>query len=149
MPNTDSFSTVCHCRACAGRRVTIFPTLLAKIPALSAEISKEAARRDLERELPFEAFRLFKEAGLGALRIPVSLGGPGGSVSRDYIDMIMAIGAADSNVAHALRSHFNFTESLILSPNTAIDRTQLGPRSCPASFSAALIRSRAPSAPAK
>lgn len=99
--------------------------LLAKIPRLSAEISKEAAKRDLERELPFEAFRLFKEAGLGALRIPVALGGPGGSVA-DYIDMIMAIGAADSNVAHALRSHFNFTESLILSPNTAIDRTQLG-----------------------
>ena len=99
-------------------------TLLAKIPALTAEISKEAAKRDLERELPFEAFRLFKEAGLGALRIPASLGGPGGSVA-DYIEMIMAIGAADSNVAHALRSHFNFTETLVLTPNTAIDRTQL------------------------
>jgi len=99
-------------------------TLLAKVPDLAAEIAKEAARRDLERELPFEAFRLFKEAGLGALRIPVALGGPGGSVA-DYIETIMAIGAADSNVAHALRSHFNFTESLILSPSTAIDRTQL------------------------
>ncbi|MBB3544673.1 acyl-CoA dehydrogenase family protein [Rhizobium sp. BK399] len=99
-------------------------TLLARIPDLTAEIAKEAARRDLERELPFEAFRLFKETGLGALRIPVALGGPGGSVA-DYIETIMAIGAADSNVAHALRSHFNFTESLILSPNTAIERTQL------------------------
>ena len=98
--------------------------LLAKIPDLAAEISKEAARRDLERELPHEAFRLFKEVGLGALRIPVALGGPGGSVV-DYIDMIMAIGAADSNVAHALRSHFNFTEALLLNPNSALDRTQL------------------------
>ncbi|KRB55227.1 acyl-CoA dehydrogenase [Rhizobium sp. Root708] len=100
-------------------------TLLAKIPTLAAEIAKDAAKRDLERELPFEAFRQFKEAGLGALRIPIALGGPGGSVA-DYIEMIMAIGAADSNVAHALRSHFNFTETLILTPNTAIDRTQLG-----------------------
>ncbi len=99
--------------------------LLAKLQALTAEIAKEAARRDLERELPFEAFRLFKESGLGALRIPVALGGPGGSIS-DLIEMIMAIGAADTNVAHALRSHFNFTETLILTPNTAIDRTQLG-----------------------
>jgi alkylation response protein AidB-like acyl-CoA dehydrogenase len=99
--------------------------LLSRVPELAAEIGKEAAKRDLDRELPFEAFRQFKEMGLGALRIPVALGGPGGSVA-DYIETIMAIGAADSNVAHALRSHFNFTETLILNPNTAIDRTQLG-----------------------
>jgi alkylation response protein AidB-like acyl-CoA dehydrogenase len=101
-----------------------FSALLAKVPELAAEIAKGAIKRDLERQLPFEAFRLFKEAGLGALRIPASLGGPGGSVA-DYIEMIMAIGAADTNVAHALRSHFNFTEGLLLNPNTAIDRTQL------------------------
>ncbi|MBB3660821.1 alkylation response protein AidB-like acyl-CoA dehydrogenase [Rhizobium sp. BK650] len=104
---------------------TDLAALLAKVPALAAEIGREAARRDLDRELPFEAFRLFKEAGLGALRIPIPLGGPGGTV-LDYIETIMAIGQADSNVAHALRSHFNFTESLILNPNTALDRTQLG-----------------------
>ncbi|NEI72317.1 acyl-CoA dehydrogenase [Rhizobium lusitanum] len=99
-------------------------TLLARIPDLAVQIAKGAARRDLERELPHEAFRLFKETGLGALRIPTTLGGPGGSV-LDYIEMIMALGAADSNVAHALRSHFNFTEALLLNPNSAVDRTQL------------------------
>ncbi len=99
-------------------------TLLAKIPDLAAEIAKEAARRDLERELPYEAFKLFKQAGLGALRIPTALGGPGGSV-LDYIEMVMTIGAADSNIAHALRSHFNFTEALLLNPNSSVDRTQL------------------------
>ena len=99
-------------------------TLLARIPDLAAEIAKDAARRDLERELPHEAFKLFKEAGLGTLRIPVSLGGPGGSV-LDYIEMVMTIGAADSNVAHALRSHFNFTEALLLNPHSSVDRTQL------------------------
>ncbi|MGH6862010.1 MAG: acyl-CoA dehydrogenase family protein, partial [Phyllobacterium sp.] len=50
----------------------------------------------------------------GTLRIPVSLGGPGGSVA-DYIEMIAAIGSADSNVAHALRSHFNYAENIVLS----------------------------------
>lgn len=109
----------------AASRSSDLTALLAKVPELAAEIAKEAARRDLERELPFEAFRLFREAGLGTLRIPVDLGGPGGSVV-DYIEMIMTIGAADSNVAHALRSHFNFTEGLLLNPNTALDRTQLG-----------------------
>jgi alkylation response protein AidB-like acyl-CoA dehydrogenase len=94
------------------------------VPDLAAQIAEGAAARDLERELPHEAFRLFKEAGLGALRIPTALGGPGGSV-LDYIEMVMTIGAADSNVAHALRSHFNFTEALLLNPNSSLDRTQL------------------------
>lgn len=88
--------------------------LLARIPGFAAEIAKGAAQRDLDRELPFEAFRLFRELGLGSLRIPIALGGPGGSVA-DYIEMIAAIGAADSNVAHALRSHFNYVENIILS----------------------------------
>jgi len=98
--------------------------LLAKVPALVEEIARDAVKRDLERELPFEAFRLFKEAGLGTLRIPVALGGPGGSVA-DYIEVITAIGSADSNVAHALRSHFNFTESLALNPDAPRAREHL------------------------
>ena len=126
MPNTAPSSlSATPATPATGQEGDDLSALLAKLPALTAEIAKEAARRDLERELPFEAFRLFKESGLGALRIPVALGGPGGSIS-DLIEMIMAIGAADTNVAHALRSHFNFTETLILTPNTAIDRTQLG-----------------------
>ncbi|GLQ09482.1 acyl-CoA dehydrogenase [Devosia yakushimensis] len=88
--------------------------LLARVPALVAEIAKGAAQRDQDRELPFEAFRLFRESGLSTLRVPVSLGGPGGSVA-DYIELIATIGAADSNVAHALRSHFNYVENLVLS----------------------------------
>jgi alkylation response protein AidB-like acyl-CoA dehydrogenase len=89
--------------------------LIARIPALALEIAKDASRRDLDRELPFAAFRLFRQSGLGALRIPIELGGPGGSVA-DCIGLIETIAAADSNVAHALRSHFNFTEALVLSP---------------------------------
>ena len=88
--------------------------LLARIPAFTAEVAKGASERDLNRELPFEAFQLFREFELGTLRIPAALGGPGGSVA-DYIEMIAAIGAADSNVAHALRSHFNYVENVILS----------------------------------
>lgn len=88
--------------------------LLARVPALVAEIAKGAAQRDLDRELPFEAFRLFRESGLSTLRVPVALGGPGGTVA-DYIELIATIGAADSNVAHALRSHFNYVENLVLS----------------------------------
>lgn len=98
--------------------------LLAKVPALVEEIARDAVRRDLERELPHDAFRQIKQAGLGTLRIPVELGGPGGSVA-DYIEVITAIGSADSNVAHALRSHFNFTESLLLDPDAPRAREHL------------------------
>jgi alkylation response protein AidB-like acyl-CoA dehydrogenase len=98
--------------------------LLARLPALAAEIAKDAVRRDRERELPFEAFRLFRESGLGALRVPARLGGPGGSIP-DYIETIVTLAAADSNVAHALRSHFNFCESLILAPSSTKARTYL------------------------
>jgi len=95
--------------------------LLARIPALVNEIAQGASRRDLERELPFAAFALIRQAGLGALRIPQALGGPGGSVS-DYIEVIAALASADPNVAHALRSHFNFTEAVVHSPDSAEKR---------------------------
>lgn len=99
-------------------------TLLARVPALVAEIAEGASRRDLERELPFEAFRQIRQAGLGALRVPRHLGGPGGSVS-DYIELIAALASADPNVAHALRSHFNFTEAVIHSPDSPEKRDYL------------------------
>ncbi len=99
-------------------------SLLARLPGLAAEIKKDAARRDRERELPFEAFRLFRASGLSALRVPVWLGGPGGSIA-DYVEMIVTLAAADPNVAHALRSHFNFSESLILAPSSAKARAHL------------------------
>jgi hypothetical protein len=35
-------------------------TLLARLPALAAEIAEGAAKRDLDRELPFKAFSLFR-----------------------------------------------------------------------------------------
>lgn len=91
--------------------------MLGRIPDLVQEIARDASRRDLERELPFAAFGLIREAGLGALRIPRALGGPGASVS-DYIEMIATLASADPNVAHALRSHFNFTEAVIHSPDS-------------------------------
>jgi alkylation response protein AidB-like acyl-CoA dehydrogenase len=91
--------------------------LLAKVAALVEEIAKDASRRDLERELPFAAFKLISAAGLGALRVPCELGGPGGSVSQ-YIELIATLASADPNVAHALRSHFNFSEAVIHSPES-------------------------------
>ncbi|SIQ96124.1 Acyl-CoA dehydrogenase [Rhizobium sp. RU35A] len=80
---------------------------------IAADLAGDAARRERDRVLPFDIFQQIKEARLGTLRVPQALGGPGGSIS-DYIEVLMILGAADSNVPHALRSHFNFTEGLVL-----------------------------------
>ena len=98
--------------------------LLDRLPPIVETITREAAQRDLDRTLPYEAFRQFKQAGLGTLRVPVALGGPGGSIS-DYIEVIATLGSGDPNVAHALRSHFNFTESLLLDPEAPKARQML------------------------
>lgn len=98
--------------------------LQVRLSAIIPQIAADASRRDLERELPFAAFQLLRDGGIGTLRIPHHLGGPGGTVV-DLIAAITAIGAADSNVAHALRSHFNFTESLVLNPTGTKAREHL------------------------
>jgi alkylation response protein AidB-like acyl-CoA dehydrogenase len=98
--------------------------LLAKLPALTARLAEGAAKRELERELPFDGIALFKQSGLGTLRIPTNLGGPGGSVA-DVIEVVASLASADSNLAHALRIHFHTTELLAVSPHTANNETQV------------------------
>lgn len=91
--------------------------IAADVQLIRHEIGEQASRRDLERELPVQAFKRIREAGVGTLRVPVALGGPGGQVA-DYIEAIATLASGDPNVAHALRSHFNFVESLIHSPQS-------------------------------
>jgi alkylation response protein AidB-like acyl-CoA dehydrogenase len=89
--------------------------MLGQVAEIATEIARDAARRELERELPHQAFTLVRAARLGALRVPASRGGPGASV-RQVLEVIVQLAAADSNVAHALRSHFNFVETILLAP---------------------------------
>jgi len=98
--------------------------ILAGVPPLAAAIAEGAAQREARRELPFEAFQLVRRSGIGTLRIGREQGGPGGSL-EDVLGVIATLAAADSNVAHALRSHFNTTELLRLSPPTAQSRRQV------------------------
>lgn len=97
--------------------------ILASVPQLAAILAEGAAQREARRELPFDAFELVRRSGIGALRIGSEQGGPGGSL-EDVIGVIATLAAADSNVAHALRSHFNTTELLRLTPPTAYGRRQ-------------------------
>lgn len=80
---------------------------------LAEELAVGAAARDRERDLPFFAFDRVRAARIGTLRIPARFGGPGGSIA-DVIEAVATLASGEPNVAHSLRSHFNYIETLYL-----------------------------------
>ncbi|WP_042880172.1 acyl-CoA dehydrogenase family protein [Cupriavidus necator] len=97
---------------------------LEQVPALAQKIGVDAAAREARRVLPHEGFTLFRKSGLGLLRLPVEWGGLSASLV-DLFEVIATIAAEESNVAHALRIHFDQTESLRLAPRSAFNDLQV------------------------
>lgn len=97
--------------------------LVWRAAALALQLAPGAVQRERDHVLPFDAFRLFRESGIGRLRIPQAAGGPGGTLV-DLFSVLITLAAADSNVAHALRLHFDLTESLALSEPTVFHAVQ-------------------------
>ena len=88
----------------------------ARLPEeLLTQIAEGAVRRELDRELPFEAVRWLDEHRFGALRVPEEHGGPGASVEELIVEVIR-LAEADSNVAHLYRGHFGFVDALRFQP---------------------------------
>jgi alkylation response protein AidB-like acyl-CoA dehydrogenase len=81
----------------------------ARLAALIAAIGDGALDREKNNERPFVTIDLVREAGLGALRVPAVDGGGGASL-RELFATVIALAAADVNVAHILRGHFAFVE---------------------------------------
>jgi alkylation response protein AidB-like acyl-CoA dehydrogenase len=82
-----------------------------ELERLLAEVGDGAAERERERQAPFAAIELIKQARLGAIRVPTEEGG-GGATLRQLFEVLMSLAEADSNVAHILRVHFAFVERL-------------------------------------
>lgn len=80
-----------------------------RLAELIAAIGEGVLERERTGERPFAAIKLVKAAGLGALRVPRSEGGGGASL-RELFDTVIALAAADVNVAHILRGHFAHVE---------------------------------------
>ncbi|HZU64662.1 MAG TPA: acyl-CoA dehydrogenase family protein [Novosphingobium sp.] len=95
--------------------------ILAGLPEVLARVAEGAAERERARHLPHELFAWLRTTGLTWLRVPESLGGPGGTLA-DQVEVTVALASADSNVAHALRSHFGFLEGLATDPTSARSR---------------------------
>lgn len=87
-----------------------------RLAELIAAVGEGALERERTGERPFAAIDLVRRAGLGALRVPSEHGG-GGATLRELFATVIALAAADVNVAHILRGHFAHVE----------ERLRLGP----------------------
>lgn len=116
-----SLDDLLHIRPPATRDARTLEAILADVPNVVATIGEGAAERDLSGRLPFELFDYLRTTGITWLRVPKSLGGPGGKAS-DLIEVTAALASGDSGIAHALRSHFGFVESIALDPEGDLAR---------------------------
>src|SRR6478609_2879165 len=108
---------------------------IADVPAPGSEISRAelvaqiAADADRRRqaggaEPPFAAIELLRRHRIGAVRVPVELGGAGYSL-RDLFDLLIDLAEADPDVPHIVRAHFGFVEELLRVPTTEAKRRWL------------------------
>jgi len=88
---------------------TDYETLAARFRPIFARIAEGSVERERTRSLPFEPIGWLKEAGFGAVRVPVEHGGAGASLPQLF-QLLIELAEADSNVPQALRGHFAFVE---------------------------------------
>lgn len=73
------------------------------------EIARDASARRAAGGQPRRAVELAKEHRLGAVRVPVELGG-GGYSKREFFELVIRLAEADPDVPHILRVHWGFVE---------------------------------------
>jgi len=88
---------------------TDYEALAARFRPIFVRIAEGAVERERSRTLPFEPIQWLKNAGFGAVRVPVEFGGAGASLPQLF-QLLIELAAADSNVTQALRGHFAFVE---------------------------------------
>ncbi|UOP09990.1 acyl-CoA dehydrogenase family protein [Pseudomonas palleroniana] len=86
-----------------------YATLVARFRPIFQRIAEGAVAREHTRTLPHEPIEWLKQAGFGAVRVPLEYGGGGASLPQLF-ELLIELAAADSNVPQALRGHFAFAE---------------------------------------
>ena len=94
---------------------TDYEQLAQRFRPLFARIAEGALERERLRHLPHEPIKWLKEAGFGAVRVPVKYGGAGASVPQLF-QLLIELAQADSNIPQALRGHFAFVEDQLNAP---------------------------------
>jgi alkylation response protein AidB-like acyl-CoA dehydrogenase len=80
-----------------------------RLAPVFAQIAESAVRHELEGTRPFRETRALADAGFGALRIAVDEGGSGLTVP-EFFEILVELGAADSNQPQLWRNHIAFVE---------------------------------------
>lgn len=94
---------------------TDYESLASRFRPIFQRIAAGAVEREQSRSLPFEPIQWLKDAGFGAVRVPVEYGGGGVSLPQLF-ELLIELAEADSNVPQALRGHFAFVEDRLNSP---------------------------------
>lgn len=89
-----------------------------KFRPIFKRIAEGALAREKDRTLPYEPIQWLKQAGFGAVRVPVAFGGDGVS-QKQLFQLLIELAQADSNVIQALRGHFAFVEDRLNAQKTA------------------------------
>ncbi|WP_368620649.1 acyl-CoA dehydrogenase family protein [Paraburkholderia sp. BR13444] len=95
-----------------------YEQLSARFRPIFQKIADGTLDREQRRALPYDPIKWLKEAGFGAVRVPVEHGGAGASLP-DLIRLLIELGEADSNLPQALRGHFAFVEDRLNAPADA------------------------------
>lgn len=90
--------------------------------ALLSQIQDGALQRELDGELPLAAIAALRAAGIGALRLPTSHGGPGLTLS-ELAQVWIDLASIDNNLAQALRGHYALVEDRLWQHQRGDDQT--------------------------
>ncbi|WP_268800976.1 acyl-CoA dehydrogenase family protein [Pseudomonas huanghezhanensis] len=94
---------------------TDYETLANRFRPLFQQIAAGTVEREQARSLPYEQIKWLKQAGFGAVRVPVEYGGAGASVEQLF-ELLIELAEADSNIPQSLRGHFAFVEDRLNAP---------------------------------
>jgi alkylation response protein AidB-like acyl-CoA dehydrogenase len=93
-----------------------YEDLAERFRPIFARIRETAVERDLNRGLPHGEIGWLKDAGFSTLRVAEADGGLGVTLP-EFFALLIELSEADPNVTNALRSHFGFTEDILVSSN--------------------------------